>query len=425
MFYYEFWCTSIKTIRFTLTKGAQRIFFALKRKKESGKEFDFFVFGQEVKILEYFCKNQSLRFFTMKKDKLYFLTFLSIAIIFLLVALIASQYFIKVSANQLIEVQVESSKREANEVAKLIEFQLSFGIEKEEIVHNIQNIIKNSNRDSWFISVFNWGGREVANPDITKVGQLVNSNETLLSSLKEKNNSDDLYDLLMATNITSDNEIIHISPIKNSDLIVAANVNMKSIKNQMSALKVNFYLIFLIMGVLVIVFSFVAVRVIGSAYEKQLELKNSTLTSEVVNLSKLNTDLVSYKEKVAENPTEYKIEEPLEKEKKRLLTYVRNELVSIPIEEIAFINTENTITYVVCFNGKKSTTNMSLDDMSANLNSSLFFRANRQFIISITAIDKIIKYGNSQLKIVLQSKTSEEIIISKNKAAEFRQWLNM
>jgi DNA-binding LytR/AlgR family response regulator len=361
----------------------------------------------------------------MKKDRLYFLTFLSIAAIFLLIALVASQYFIKVSANQLIEVQVESSKREANEVDKLIEFQLSFGIEKEEIVHNIQNIIKNSNRDSWFISVFNWGGREVANPDITKVGQLVNSNETLLSSLKEKNNSDDLYDLLMATNITSDNEIIHISPIKNSDLIVAANVNMKSIKNQMSALKVNFYLIFLIMGVLVIVFSFVAVRVIGSAYEKQLELKNSTLTSEVVNLSKLNTDLVSYKEKVAENPTEYKIEEPLEKEKKRLLTYVRNELVSIPIEEIAFINTENTITYVVCFNGKKSTTNMSLDDMSANLNSSLFFRANRQFIISITAIDKIIKYGNSQLKIVLQSKTSEEIIISKNKAAEFRQWLNM
>ena len=43
------------------------------------------------------------------------------------------------------------------------------------------------------------------------------------------------------------------------------------------------------MGVLVIVLSFLAVRVIGSAYEKQLELKNSTLASEVINLSKLNT----------------------------------------------------------------------------------------------------------------------------------------
>ncbi|WP_298881422.1 LytTR family DNA-binding domain-containing protein [uncultured Polaribacter sp.] len=362
----------------------------------------------------------------MKKDKLYFLTFLSIAVIFLLIAAIASQYFIRVSANQLIEVQVESSKREANEVAKFIDFQLSSGIEKEEVIKNIQKTITDSNSDTWFISVFNWGGKEVCHPDITKVGQLVNSNQTLLSSLKEKNNSDDLYDILVKRKSNSNTaisfEVIHISPIKNSDLIVAANVNVNSIQIQMSVLKRNFYLIFLIMGILVIVLSFVAVRVIGSAYEKQLELKNSNLATEVINLSKLNTDLVSYKEKVVEdNP----IEETLEIAKTRILTYVRNELVPIPIKDIAYVYTENTITYVVCFDGKRSTTNASLDDMYSNLDATLFFRANRQFIISITAIDKIIKYGKSQLKILLQSKTSEEIIISKNKAAEFKQWLNI
>ncbi|APZ47852.1 transcriptional regulator [Polaribacter reichenbachii] len=361
----------------------------------------------------------------MKKDKLYFLTFLSIAAIFLLVALFASKYFIKVSANQLIEVQVESSKREANEIAKLIDFQLSSGIKKGEIVKNIQQIIENTNTDSWFISVFNWSGKEVANPDKTKVGQLVSSNQTLLASLKEKNNSDNLYDLLVNPITNSSSEIIHISPIKNSDLIIAANVNIKSISIQMNTLKSNFYLIFLVMGILIIVLSFLAVRVLGSAYEKQLELRNTNLTSEVVNLSKLNTDLVSYKEKVAETPIEIIKEETTEKEKERILTYVRNELVPIATKDIAYVYTENTITYVVCFDGKRSTTNLSLDDMYTNLNSTLFFRANRQFIISITAIDKIIKYGNSQLKILLQSKTSEEIIISKNKAAEFKQWLSI
>ena len=361
----------------------------------------------------------------MKKDKLYFLTFLSIATIFLLVALIAAKYFIKVSANQLIEVQVESSKREANEVSKLIYFQLSSGIKKQEIVANVQTIIENSNTDSWFISVFNWSGKEVCHPDKTKVGQQVNSNETLLSSLKEKNNSDNLFDLLTDKNNEATSEIIHISPVKNSDLIVAANVNINSINAQMSTLKTNFHLIFLIMGILVIVLSFLAVRIIGSAYEKQLELKNSTLTSEVVNLSKLNTDLVTYKEKVAELPEKNNSDDVIESEKKRILTYIRNELVPIAIKDIAYVYTENTITYVICFDGKRSTTNMSLDDMYANLNTTLFFRANRQFIISIAAIDKIIKYGNSQLKILLQSKTSEEIIISKNKAAEFKQWLNI
>lgn len=363
----------------------------------------------------------------MKKDRLYFLTFLSIAAIFLLIASFAVQYFIKASANQLIEVQVESSKREANEVAKLLDFQLSTGVSKDSLVFNTQKIIRNSQKNSWFISVFNWSGKEVCHPDITKVGQDVNSNQTLLASLEGKNNSADLYDVLVNTDSenTSLTEVIHISPLKNADLIVAAHVNMNRISLQMKTLKTNFYLIFLIMGILIIVLSFLAVRFIGSAYEKQLELKNSSLATEVLNLSKLNSDLVSYKEKVVEVAEEDTSEEEIEKGRQRILTYVRNELVPIPIKEIAYIYTENTITYVVCFSGKRSTTNASLDDMYTNLNSTIFFRANRQFIISITAIDKIIKYGNSQLKIVLQSKTSEDIIISKNKAAEFKQWLNM
>lgn len=363
----------------------------------------------------------------MKKDRLYFLTFLSIAVIFLLIASITAPFFIKASANQLIEVQVASSKREANEIAKLLDYQLLKGISKEDVIKNTQNILLDSSKDSWFLSVFNWGGKEVCHPDITKIGQTVNSNQSLLASLEHQNKSDKLYDLLVNRNykdkVTS--EIIHFSPLKNTDLIVAANVNINSISLQMNALKINFYLIFLIMGVLVIVLSFLAVRFIGSAYEKQLELKNSTLTTEVVNLSKLNTDLVSYKKKVVEVATEDTSEENLEKGKQRILTYIRNELVPIPIKEIAYIYTENTITFVVGFDGKKSTTNASLDDMYTNLDATVFFRANRQFIISITAIDKIIKYGNSQLKILLQSKTSEEIIISKNKAAEFKQWLNM
>ena len=320
----------------------------------------------------------------MKKDKLYFLTFLSIAAIFLLVALIASQYFIKVSANQLIEVQVESSKREANEVANFIDFQLTSGIKKELIIENVQSIIEKSKGDIWFISVFNWSGKEVCNPDKTKVGQEINSNNSLLASLKDKNNSDDLYNLLVKNNQSENpltSEIIFISPIKKSDLIVAANVNINSITAQMNSLKTNFYLIFSIMGVLVIVLSFLAVRVIGSSYEKQLELKNSSLASEVINLSKLNTDLVTYKEKVAEIPEKINADEPLEKEKQRILTYVRNELVPMSISDIAYVYTENTITYVVNFDDKKSTTNMSLDDMYTKINSSLFFRTNRKFNI--------------------------------------------
>jgi DNA-binding LytR/AlgR family response regulator len=366
----------------------------------------------------------------MRKDNLYFFTFFSIAIVYLIIASFGVKYFVKASANQLISVQLESSKREANEIAKLIYYQIKNKTEKSIIIDNIQNTIKNTNDNSWFICVFDWSGKEICHPDITKVGQKVSSNETLLSSLKEEKNADRLYELLFENfentqkeNNRNKSEIIHIAPVENSDLIVAAHANIDRVSSQIKKLKTNFYIIFSIMGVLIILISFLAVRVIGSHYEKKLELKNTNLETELINLSKLNTDLIDYKERLVEKKET--VDDTIETGKKRILTYMRNELVPIPIDEISYINTENTITYVVVTDGKKSTTNLSLDDIYSDLDATLFFRANRQFIISITAIEKIIKYGNSQLKIVLQSNTNVEIIISKNKAAEFKQWLNI
>lgn len=388
----------------------------------------------------------------MRKDSLYLFTVLSITLVFLIISIFSANYFIKASANQLIEVQVETSKREANEIASIINFQLSKDSDKEAVLKNLQETILGTNTNAWFISVLDWSGKKVCYPDKTKIGEIESSNAALLESLKEKNNSEDLYDILVANKSSNDTnaEVIHTAAIKSTDLLVAANVNVSSIDKQLQKLKRNFYMIFLLMGILVIVLSSLAVRIIGSNYEKHLELKYTSLESEVINLSKLNTDLVHYKERKEKEMIELrkqaeeelqKNEQPIEvlpKEeeieittetnefnRKRILTYMRNELVPVLISDIAYIYTENTITYVMSFDGKKSTSNASLDDMYSNFDPTLFFRANRQYIISISAIDKIIKYGKSQLKIVLNSKVNEEIIISKNKAAEFKQWLNM
>lgn len=74
--------------------------------------------------------------------------------------------------------------------------------------------------------------------------------------------------------------------------------------------------------------------------------------------------------------------------------------------------------------GKLTTSNNSLDELYNDLDDSLFFRANRQFILSINSIDKILRYGNNQLKIVVVPKSDINIIVSKNKASEFKKWLN-
>ncbi|MFT6095647.1 MAG: DNA-binding LytR/AlgR family response regulator, partial [Nonlabens sp.] len=141
---------------------------------------------------------------------------------------------------------------------------------------------------------------------------------------------------------------------------------------------------------------------------------------------KLNNDLVTYqqKAKLKEDKTA-KNKTSLDTDKKRILTFYRDELLTIPTENIAYIYVDSTITFVVCFDGGKSTTNASLDELQTSLSAIDFYRANRQVIIAIPAIKKIIKYGKSQLKILVQPDSEIDIIISKNRAAEFKQWLNL
>ncbi|MGB5820641.1 MAG: LytTR family DNA-binding domain-containing protein [Saonia sp.] len=372
----------------------------------------------------------------MRKDRLYFFTFLAISTIFVIIAGIAIQYFIQASANQMLDAQLESSKREAKEVATLIGYQLTSGLPKDSIISNIQKAIENTNTEMGSVSMFDWSGTEICNPDIKRVGQQVSPNESFVSKVKDDISSEDFYDLLMSKQqiggirdfegTERESEIIYLYPVHNSDWIIAAHANTTKISNQIESLRNKFYTIFTIMGFFIILSSVITVRLIGSTYEKRLEIKNQKLENEVINLAKLNSALDRYQQKVNEGNPEVKANpNTVEKGKKRILTYLRNELLPIPTEDIAYIFMEHTITYVVSFDGKRSTANNSLDELFSSLDGSYFYRANRQFIVAISAIEKIIRYGNNQLKIVVNPNSEVDIIISKNRASEFKQWLNL
>ncbi|WP_411029574.1 LytR/AlgR family response regulator transcription factor [Spongiimicrobium sp. 3-5] len=371
----------------------------------------------------------------MRKDKLYFFTFLAIATIFIIIAGVAIQYFIQASANQLLDTQMESSKREAKEMASLISFELASGLPKDSIVANLQKTIENTNMETGSVSMFDWSGIEICNPDINRVGRQVSPNESFVSRVKDDISSKDFYDLLMSKRQVGgirdfgsgerESEIIYLYPVDNSDWIIASHANITKISNQIDSLRNKFYVIFTIMGFFIILSSVITVRLIGSAYEKRLELKNQKLENEVINLAKLNRALADYQQKAnEEKPQATANQKTSEKGKKRILTYLRNELLPVPTEDIAYIFTEHTVTYVMNFDGTRSVANNSLEELFSNLDGSDFYRANRQFIIAISAIEKIIRYGNNQLKILVNPNSEVDVIISKNRASEFKKWLN-
>ncbi|WP_435261634.1 LytTR family transcriptional regulator DNA-binding domain-containing protein [Tenacibaculum sp. nBUS_03] len=369
----------------------------------------------------------------MKKDKLYLLTFLAILSVVYFVGYFSTDYLVDISTEQFLKIQISSSKREAKEMASLVSYQIKNGVAKETIKDNIQKSIENTDLETGFICMFDWSGKEICHPNPSKIGKITGPDESYVSGVQDDIGSKDFYSYLKNkkegggirdfTDKSRDSEIIYLYPVKNSDWIIAAHANLDKINSEIENLKTNFILVYLATGALIVFLLLFLIRLIGSKYEKQLELKNEVLSTEVLNLSKLNNDLASYKEKViqAKNTA---VESEVAPHKNRILTHYRNELVPISVNEIAYIFMENGVTYIKTIEGKICTSNDSLEELFKNLNETLFFRANRQYILSINAIDKIYKYGNKQLKIIVLPKSKVDIIISKHKASAFKNWLN-
>lgn len=79
---------------------------------------------------------------------------------------------------------------------------------------------------------------------------------------------------------------------------------------------------------------------------------------------------------------------------------------------------------LVTFENKKHIINFTLDSLDEKLNPQHFFRINRHCIINHKAIVKVHNYFNYKLKVDLNPGYSCEIIVSKARVADFKEWLN-
>lgn len=102
--------------------------------------------------------------------------------------------------------------------------------------------------------------------------------------------------------------------------------------------------------------------------------------------------------------------------------YGRNTLL-VHIDDIACFAKEEVI-YLVTREGKKYITDYrSLDEIEELLDPAVFYRANRQYIISLQYIDMMRSDEMGKILLKLKISSPPEIIISKEKAAQFRKWL--
>lgn len=110
--------------------------------------------------------------------------------------------------------------------------------------------------------------------------------------------------------------------------------------------------------------------------------------------------------------------------KKRLLIRYGDLLKTIEIKDAAYFYSENKITYVCTRQGARYALDNTLDDLEKMLEPKEFFRINRQFIVGIDAIDKMIAVSKSRVKLSLKPPSPEETIVSTERSPEFKRWLS-
>ncbi|MEP0265850.1 LytTR family DNA-binding domain-containing protein [Dokdonia sp.] len=379
----------------------------------------------------------------MKYHSYYLYTAIALSALYIVMAIIAAPFFTRISIQNSLANDIEAAKQEAHIIATMISKQPTTQKEKANLIQTIKTSIEYTNTKNVFNSVFDWSGRFISHPDHNKINELA-PHATELMAGDNKINEEELYKIIFKKADSLSSEIIHLLPVKNSDMIVASHINKQRVIEQANSLRNKVYIIFLIIGLVTLIFFLTTIRIISNYYEKKLELKNTKLEDGVLNLSKLNASLENYQKNLSDFKLEREEEQRKEEEqatntsfiteeekapktatKQRILTYVRNELLPVATEDISYIYVENTITYVVRKDGKRSTTSESLDLIYSYLDEKSFFRANRQIIVAISAIDTITKFGNSKLKIQVNPVSEIDIIIGKNKAAAFKQWLDL
>ena len=107
----------------------------------------------------------------------------------------------------------------------------------------------------------------------------------------------------------------------------------------------------------------------------------------------------------------------------KLLIPINNELIPVDVSQISYFYTTVKCTRTILKDNTGLCYMKALESIYASLDPSLFFRANKQFVVAKSSIKSITIWFDSRLLVTLDTEVPERIYVSKNKAAQFKKWL--
>jgi DNA-binding LytR/AlgR family response regulator len=110
---------------------------------------------------------------------------------------------------------------------------------------------------------------------------------------------------------------------------------------------------------------------------------------------------------------------------KRFFVQSGRSFKSIPAENISYFTISNgRYTTMVTKTGQQYIIENTLERLEQRLDTNLFFRINRQFIVNIDDILEMTAYDRGRIKIITKNECREEMIVAIHKVQAFKYWLN-
>ncbi|MFT4646176.1 MAG: DNA-binding LytR/AlgR family response regulator [Planctomycetota bacterium] len=110
--------------------------------------------------------------------------------------------------------------------------------------------------------------------------------------------------------------------------------------------------------------------------------------------------------------------------KERFMVKIGDKINSITADEILIFYSLAKSTFILTKEGKKYIVDYSLEYLETILNPKMFYRISRKYYVSIHACKNIISYTNSRLNIKIDALKDEEIIVSRERVSDFKNWLD-
>ncbi|MFW5753773.1 MAG: LytR/AlgR family response regulator transcription factor [Marinilabiliaceae bacterium] len=108
----------------------------------------------------------------------------------------------------------------------------------------------------------------------------------------------------------------------------------------------------------------------------------------------------------------------------RLMVNLADGFQKLNTSDIAWLFSSNKITTAVTFDRTHHVVDFTLDKLEKELDPAMFFRANRQYILNIETIHKVENWFNGKLVVKTRPQSDEKIVVSRERARNFKEWIN-